>query len=200
MKQRIFVDMDGTLTEYRPFATYEDYLQRHFFETLQPQSSIVEAVRKLVHDPRFEIYTLSAVFSEKENPYSVPEKNGWLDRFLPEIDNVHRIYCPCGEDKEKYVPGGVRANDVLLDDYSKNLHAWSGIGIKCINGVNATKGTWQRDRIFVGDPAEAIAEQIREYAQADRKPSLDSMILGAASERAEYETIGEQIDKNDFER
>ena len=39
----------------------------------------------------------------------------------------------------------INKNWILIDDFSKNLHRWEaagGTGIKILNGINATKGTW----------------------------------------------------------
>ena len=78
-------------------------------------------------------------------PFAKDEKNYWLDKYLPEIDQAHRIFTVVGRKKTDYIPGGVQPTDILLDDYNKNLEAWEaagGIGIKLLNGLN-TRKTWK---------------------------------------------------------
>ena len=142
MKNRIFFDMDGTMAESRPTAELEDMYKAGYFLYLGPYENIVEAARMLCRQQRAEVFTLSAVLSD--SPYVIPEKDAWLDKHLPCVDRAHRIYCPTGERKDRYVPGGIRRTDILVDDYSKNLMEWVEYarGVKLLNGINGTKGTW----------------------------------------------------------
>lgn len=164
-KQRIFVDMDGTLYEWRKNAAFEELFEQYYFSSLRPQKNVLEAVRELTKDPNYDVYILSAVFSPEENPYALAEKNQRLDEDLPEIDQEHRVFCDCGEPKGEYIPGGVRKTDILLDDYSRNLHEWPGVGIKLINDVNATHGTWLGDRVYAHTTPHVLANQIRDIAE-----------------------------------
>lgn len=136
MKQRIFVDMDGTLCEWK-YASIEEVAAKGYFLSLAPQQSVVNAVKKLIQTGKYEVIVLSSVFNDD---HSIQEKNEWLDQHLPELKK--RIYVPYGEKKKDFI-ANKEATDVLLDDFSKNLHEWHGIGIKVMNGVNGTKGTWK---------------------------------------------------------
>lgn len=123
MKPRLFVDMDGTLAVFKKIDTLETLYERNYFLTLEPQMNVVNAVRNIIeNNTDIEVFILSAVLSDSK--YALAEKNDWLDRYLPEIDMQHRIFPPCGEDKKDYIPMGVRPNDCLLDDYTKNLVLW----------------------------------------------------------------------------
>lgn len=184
-KQRIFVDMDGTLYEWREGVPYEAIFEQYYYLSLRPQKSIMEAVRKLIRSGKYEVYILSAVLSEKENPYALSEKNQRIDLDLPEIDRAHRIFCPCGVPKKDYIPGGIRENDVLLDDYSHNLHEWDGIGIKVINDVNGRHGTWFGERVSSGSKPELIAYAIEaEAACSMREPTNEKIVMIPADRTA----------------
>ena len=143
MKNRVFVDMDGVLCEYRENATMDDLRQDGFFSSLRPVHGTVSAVRKLLSDGNVDVYILSSVLPERETE-ARREKNGWLDRYLPEIGEDRRIYPLCGTSKAECV-GTLSENDVLLDDYSVNLSEWvsaGGSGIKILNGMNGRNGTF----------------------------------------------------------
>lgn len=185
-KQRIFVDMDGTLYEWREGVPYEAIFEQYYYLSLRPQKSIMESVRKLIRSDRYEVYILSAVLSEKENPYALSEKNRRIDLDLPEIDRAHRIFCPCGVPKRDYIPGGIRENDVLLDDYSHNLHEWDGIGIKVINDVNGRHGTWYGARVSSESRPDLIAYAIEaEAALASmREPTNEKIVMIPADRTA----------------
>jgi|GEM_PF-519314 len=160
-KQRLFVDMDGTLAVFKPVLKIEELYEKGYFAQLRPIPNVVQAVREVQQNhPEIEIYILSSVLSD--SPYAVNEKNAWLDRYLPEISKDHRIFPSCGTDKREVVPGGIKADDYLLDDYTKNLTAWEppARGIKLLNGINHTKGTWDQDRIRFDKSGKELANNI----------------------------------------
>jgi len=207
-KLRLFVDMDGTLAEWKTLNLpieqfedaneaqhylYENYLKKEgYYYNLAPQNKVIEAVKLIAE--RFkddiEIYTLSATIP---NCPAKQDKNRWLDKYLPEIDEAHRIFVPDGNNKVFYVPGGVSKNDFLLDDYSKNLSHWAnsgGYGIKVLNGVNATKGTWKGDTVPYDNSSHLIAyhiiQSMNEYGTVTKY--LDNQKL------MNYENIQEDIE------
>lgn len=148
LRQRLFVDMDGTLAVFRPVDQLETLYRKGYFSGLAPIENVVEAVKLIVREhPEIEVHVLSACLSD--SAYALQEKNEWLDRYLPEVAAAHRIFPPCGQDKTEFVPHGLRETDFLLDDYTKNLRQWEppARGIKLLNGINHTRGTWQADRI-----------------------------------------------------
>ena len=160
-RQRLFVDMDGTLAVFTPVDRLETLYQRGYFANLTPIENVVQAVKNIIKQyPDVEVYTLSAVLSD--SPYALQEKNDWLNRHLPEIDASHRVFPPCGQDKTAYVPGGLRENDFLLDDYTKNLNDWEppARGIKLLNGINHTRGTWMHDRIRYDHTPQELATSV----------------------------------------
>ena len=138
--KRYFFDMDGTLAQY-PDLTERWWECPGIFKFLAPQDKVIKAVKRLIESGQ-EVYILSAY--NEAFPDTVRDKNFWMDKYLPEIDMDHRIYTLVGKSKTDYIPGGVKSTDVLLDDYNKNLQAWTtagGIGIKLLIGLNS-KSSW----------------------------------------------------------
>lgn len=108
-----------------------------------PPEIVVDGEKMLARSCCVEVFVLSCYIAETN---AKAEKNAWLDRYLPEVDTEHRIFVPCGEGKDEYVPGCVLPTDTLLDDYSVNLHSWKAAGgnaVKLRNGINGNHGTWK---------------------------------------------------------
>lgn len=163
-KKRLFIDMDGTLAVFTPVDTLETLYEKGYFASLPPHENVVEGIRQFLaqKDEDTEVYVMSSVLSD--SAYALDEKQGWLDLHLPEIE-AHWLFPPCGVDKSRYVPGGIKETDYLLDDYSKNLHSWQaagGTGIKLMNGINGTKGSWKGSRIAYNLPPAQFCEQLTE--------------------------------------
>ena len=160
-KKNLFVDLDGTAAVFQQVDTLETLYEKDYFLNLKPHRNVVEAVRKLVvYHPEINVYILSSVLTDSK--YALKEKNEWIDKYMPEIDRKHRIFPPCGADKKDYIPGGVKPTDFLWDDYSQNLNAWEppAKGIKLMNGINGTKGTWQSERLSVERSGDELVEAI----------------------------------------
>lgn len=169
-KQRLFVDMDGTLAVFTPVDELETLYQKGYFRNLAPHKNVVESVRHIINNhPEIEVRILSAYLTDSQ--YALQEKNEWLDEHLPEIDQAHRIFCPCGSDKKEWIPGGIREDDHLLDDYTKNLNDWEppARGIKLLNAINHTRGSWQNDRIRYDRTPESLANGIVDIMQGKQR-------------------------------
>jgi Uncharacterized protein conserved in bacteria len=143
MKRRLFVDMDGVLTEWKPSKNSIDLYEEGYFRYLLPQVHVVRAIKKLITNQVCEVFSLSAYLMDSN--YALQEKKEWLNEHIPEIPSSSRIFVPCGSDKHAALPGGIRPDDILLDDYTRNLLAWAdyAVGIKLLNGINHTHGTWK---------------------------------------------------------
>lgn len=176
-KRRLFVDMDGTLAVWKSVDKFETLFEENYFRNLPPYQSVVDAIRKIIKDePNIEVFVLSAYLSDSK--YALQEKNEWLDRYLPEIDDNHRLFCICQEhnNKKEFVPGGIRTTDRLLDDYTNNLNDWEppAIGLKLLNGINDTHKSWQGRRISRFDEVDAIKTSIVESCFEDEpEPEID---------------------------
>ncbi len=151
MHGRIFVDMDGTIAEYRP-DTGERYMDTGYFKDLKPYESMVQAIKQLSRQG-YEVNVLTTVYSIE----AIREKEEWLNRYLPELPEEQRIYSPPDFPKTKYIPGGVRKDDVLIDDHTPNLLVWPGRGIKALNPLNHRYGVWKGEVVNV-NAAEILAE------------------------------------------
>lgn len=179
MRKRLFVDMDGTLAVFTPVDELETLYEQGYFLNLQPHENVVAAIKEIIKKhPEIEVNILSAYLSDSK--FAIEEKNQWLDKYLPEIDSKHRVFVPCGMDKKEGIPNGIRRDDFLLDDYTKNLNDWQppARGIKLLNGINHTRGTWQHDRIRHDRGAVELANGILSIMRDERqiydqkKPSL----------------------------
>lgn len=178
-KLRLFIDMDGTLARFHDETTYlERMFEKGFFENLKPFENMVAAVNQMIERNIAEVYILSSIIN---SPWCETEKNKWLDKYLPSIDKVHRIFAIgaiCR--KTLYVPNALVYHDeetgktrcdiskynILIDDYNKNLSEWQAAGgtaIKAKNNINH-KGLvgelWQGELTDITANAENIVSNI----------------------------------------
>lgn len=163
--QRLFVDIDGTLAVFTPVNELERLYEPGFFGNLKPIDTVVRAIKQVIRrHPEIEVNSLSAYLTD--SPYALSEKNAWLDQFLPEIDQTHRIFLPCGTNKKDFIEGGIQPGDYLIDDYTQNLLNWlPENGIKLLNGINHTHGTWRYSRLRFDKSPEELASNIVEIIQ-----------------------------------
>ena len=162
-RKRLFIDMDGTLAVFTPVDTLETLYQPGYFYNLKPIQSVVDAIKIFVKEnPDVEVHVLSSVLSDSQ--YALEEKNQWLDKYLPEIPKERRLFPACGIEKKSIIPDGITSNDFLLDDYTKNLLDWQppGSGIKLLNGINHTRGTWLGKLTSSSKGFIAIVKDIKE--------------------------------------
>lgn len=154
--KKVFFDMDGTLTEWRKVRSEEELYRKGYFRSLRPSRNVIESARTL-QNSGVDVYVLSCVLTD--SPYALKEKKEWLLEHIPFIPRTHWIFVPCGEKKTRVVRQimeleQLTENEVLVDDFSENLRDWSGehgLGIKLMNGINGTKGTWQGLRVWAGN-------------------------------------------------
>lgn len=161
---RLFIDMDGVLCKWQDDKSIEEVATKGYFASLPQQENVVSAIKALVQ-MGFEVFILSAVFIDN---HSINDKNTWLNNYLPEINMRHRIFVPYGERKSDYIPNPKR-DDFLVDDLSRNLHEWHGVGIKMLNGINGTKGTWTGFKVDARCNPETIWKTIAGIVHEERK-------------------------------
>ena len=191
-KPILFVDMDGTLAEWRPIqiplqvpsSKIQEYIhqnlyQKNYFNSLYPYKNMVKAIKQIIEDDKMDVYILSCFLPDHQDyPESSPlqDKKIWLKRqFGDLLNDDHCIFVPDGEPKIDHIPFPLQSGDILLDDYTHNLHAWiqgapKGIelkGIKAINPVNDTNGTFKGPRISILQSADQIQNFI--YKVGDMK-------------------------------
>lgn len=161
MKKRLFVDLDGTLAHFARVAKIEALYEKGYFLNLPPYQKVIDAIRIINNHPDIEVFILSAVLSDSQ--YALTEKSIWCDTHTPFIKPEQRVFTVCGKNKADFIKGSLSPSDFLLDDYTINLYNWTdngGQGIKLINEINSTHGTWKGKRVKYNDPPEKIAKQI----------------------------------------
>ena len=179
-KVRIFFDMDGTLAEWRNimFSTQikkpEDVERaveklnrilttKGYYYSLLPHTSLCESAEILSGKENTELYIITCVMPANETCSPEEEKRRWIKREVPFIKEENIIIVPNGKNKTKYVPGGIKKGDVLVDDFTKNLREWEeagGIGVKFLNEINEKKGTWRGNAVSIESSPEQIAEDL----------------------------------------
>ncbi len=187
-KIRIFVDMDGTLARFHDEQLYlERMFEKGFFAGLKPFDNAVEAIKHIIDNhPNVDVYVLSTAIT---TPYCITEKNAWLDKYLPNVDKEHRILMESSAGfKSLCVPGNymykddngkyhikISENDILIDDYNKNLKGWErdgGTAIKAKNNINHRGlygALWNGELIDVTDTADSIVERLTEIIVSREK-------------------------------
>lgn len=170
---RIFIDMDGTLARFHDEVNYlERMYEPGFFRELHPFSNFLIAVKSNLDK---DIYILSSVI---ESPTCVAEKRDWLKKYLPELPESRQIFCPMGVSKTECIPEGLKPDDILIDDYNKNLTEWrnsGGMAVKFVNNIN-DRGQigprWEGNRIFFNCSAFQLADRLRVISLAADKRNM----------------------------
>lgn len=149
-----WLDMDGVLAVYEPHAykgEHPIYLEkgRHYFKGVIPDNRMIRAVKLLLEkkSPEDNVYIISSVsalgaaFTEQ-----VKDKKEWLRLNIPELD-VDTNFFPAVSDKRDVAAMLTDKNartltheEVLIDDYKKNLNLWQengGEAVKYLNGINS---------------------------------------------------------------
>lgn len=181
-KPRIFVDMDGVLAVFNnQISSEEELLEKGYFRNLAPQQNVVDAVNLLLADKDVEVRVLSAYLPESD--HAEREKVEWCKEHLPNLP-LERIYLvECGTPKcdillHDVTNSGkaysqedlfVKETDFLLDDYTKNLLEWPGKGVKLLNGINDTRGTWEGPRISSSLSPEQFIRELKEVMGVKHK-------------------------------
>lgn len=144
---RLFVDLDGTLAQFK-YVPEEELYKKGYFLNLEPLNEVVHAVNRLA-EKGHDIWILSAYLIESE--YALVEKSKWAEKYLPDI---RRIFIPCGNSKAQSVENAfgrkLSADDILLDDHTANLFDFErhgGTAVKLLNGMNGKNGKWQGAKV-----------------------------------------------------
>ena len=153
-RQRIYVDMDGTLAEFNKEATIDEVAKKGYFASRPPMTNTVEAVKRLI-SVGYDVHVLTSTF---QDDHSAQEKKDWLLKYIPELPQDNVTFVPYGLSKNDAVSPS--EDDVLIDDYTDNLLDWNGVGVKLYNGINGTKGRWTGYSVNAKTKAEQLASQL----------------------------------------
>ncbi|MCQ2538616.1 MAG: hypothetical protein MJ124_09470 [Lachnospiraceae bacterium] len=139
-KVNIYIDMDGVQAVYGFEDSLEDMYQPGYFRNRPSYENMIEVIKLLKEDPRYDVTVLSAVFPDGSN---TADKQIWLKE--QGLGDVAACFVPYGSVKADYADPE-RVN-ILIDDFSKNLFEWEDAGknfygIKFLNEGNGTNGTW----------------------------------------------------------
>lgn len=170
MKRRIFVDMDGTLAEWRNIEDTEVLYEKGYYESLKPNEFLLQEIKKLIRKGE-DIYILSSFLDDSK--YALEEKKIWLKKYLPELPDEKKIFVKYGDNKTAYIPDSINSYDYLIDDYTKNLLEWrevGGTGIKFLNGINHTKGVWNG---LLLRENESLSANLKDILEATFMPEKD---------------------------
>lgn len=173
---RIFIDMDGTLARFHDEAAYlERMYEPGFFRGLHPFSDFLLAVNFSLFTGglnKKDVYILSSVI---ESPTCETEKREWLKKYMPDFTEEQQIFCPMGVPKAELVPKGINPDDILIDDYNKNLEEWraaGGLAVKFVNNINdkGRFGTlWDEQRIYFNKDWHTLADEICDLSHQAEK-------------------------------
>lgn len=141
MSKTIYIDYDGTLAYFLLDKSLEEVAQKGYTLTVPMVETFCTAIEMLMNDDELSEYDfrlLSAVL----NSYSVQDKITMLTKRFGKDFAEKAVFVEYGQSKALFAKGG----NILLDDFSFNLHEWEkygGIGIKVYNGINGNHGTWK---------------------------------------------------------
>lgn len=173
MKKRLFCDLDGSVCRLHDEIRYlERMYEEGFFLSLRPFLSVVEAINNIAKEGNVEVYILSSCISEQCRE----EKKQWVKKFLPAIPKSNYLLPDIGVSKALCLGHSISYNDVLLDDYNKNLEEWQAAGghpIKLVNNINH-KGLngplWTGECVYERDSAEKIVEDLKTMMESITPP------------------------------
>lgn len=169
MDKNYYFDMDGVVAEYKKEAyTGEDPLwlrkNQHYFRDLNPDRKMLEVIDRMHQRSRYtgdRIYLLTsipmngAIFNEHFH-----DKISWAGTWLPYLGiDAILISVTSKRDAVEYIQNHqLSSNDILIDDYNKNLVDWQthgGISVKYCNGQNNPE-SFTGPKIYRDDSAENI--------------------------------------------
>lgn len=169
MDKNYYFDMDGVVAEYKKEAYIgEDPLwlrkNQHYFRDLNPDRKMLEVIDRMHQRSRYtgdRIYLLTsipmngAIFNEHFH-----DKISWAGTWLPYLGiDAILISVTSKRDAVEYIQNHqLSSNDILIDDYNKNLVDWQthgGISVKYCNGQNNPE-SFTGPKIYRDDSAENI--------------------------------------------
>ena len=137
----VYIDYDGTLAYFLKDKSLEEVAQKGYTLTVPMMEGFCNALKMLMDDKELAEYDFK-VLSAVLNDYSVQDKRTMLTRVFGSEFAEKAIFVEYGQSKALFAEG----RNILIDDFSFNLHEWErcgGIGLKVYNGINGNHGTWK---------------------------------------------------------
>lgn len=159
-----YVDMDGVLARWNSKASIEETHEKGYFLWREPEPVMTDVLQEMVAHG-LDVSILSHVYTGGMET-AMRDKCQWLCN--AGLGSINRIFVPYGMNKEDFIRKGPTLN-VLIDDFSRNLHKWEKaghLGFKFYNGINGTKGTWHGYSVDYRMPAEAVFTEITAVSNA----------------------------------
>lgn len=157
-KTKLFIDMDGVTAKWNPDASIEDTYKPGYFLAREPEEKLIKAINLYLRTVG-PVCILSATYGKSQQL----EKLSWLRNQFPSCNildpgfkrtfesDIETVFCPYGVSKKQFIIDNyedlLSDVNILMDDFSNNLREWNDpvskfIGLKFMNDINGTKGTW----------------------------------------------------------
>lgn len=139
-KKKVYVDYDGVIAYFLKEKSIEEVAQKGYALSVPLVESFCDAIKKLMNDKDLEEYEF-CLLSAYLNDYSIQDKTVMITKRFGDEFAARSVFVKYGTSKAVYAKGG----NILIDDFSENLHEWEefgGVGIKVYNGINGNHGTW----------------------------------------------------------
>ena len=168
--------MDGFIVMYDRNAYTGDaplYLTKntHYFRNLPPDRKALEFVDRLHDQCRYtgdEIFILTSIamngdiFNEHFH-----DKIMWIHKWLPYIDIDHILISVTSKrNAVEYINNhNLNQNDILIDDYNKNLMDWEkagGTSIKYCNGIN-NPDSFSGLKLYQSDSIQTMFDTLNKF-------------------------------------
>lgn len=199
-----WIDMDGVLAQYHR----KDYkcadplflhLGGHYFRDLEPIMKMVDTVTRLdiecKKSGKAKVIILTGIHyvTDALLEEHIQDKMYWVQKYLPTID-INTQFMPAEGKKTTIAMLFKRArlteDDILVDDFNKNLVEWEdhdGTAIKYLNGTNNAK-TFPGEKL----PRKFSSDDCLEYLN---KMIEDVSETAEEEKTAEAETSTEEKEK-----
>lgn len=168
-----YFDMDGVLAVYDRNAYIGQnpiWLQKnqHYFKNCKPDVKMLDLAYKIyMHccESDDNLYILTSlpvngsIFNEQFH-----DKIQWIAKWMPYIDISHVLISVTSKrDAVEYINNHtLSVNDILIDDYNKNLTDWhnaGGTAIKYCNGINSPE-SFDGLKLFHNNTIDTMIDEI----------------------------------------
>lgn len=216
-KKTAIFDLDGTLAVWNPITpeTEEDILTAvdrilyspKYYRNLKPYPLMVDFVKRLYTLLDGRIYIASCYLPDKGESTPYMDKREWVKEYLPFIPEENIILIPDGVNKSEWVANHLKReinkNDILFDDYHKNLTEWKeagGFPVKVLNKVNST---YSLPGIYRISAHESVFKNLNDLSDVLYLQDLTPTPLETLYSQVMYKVLQDDLNKDysfDLER